>query len=92
EIIKNISKGKVYQVNLSQKFTLPFDSDPLQLFYSLSAVTPAAYSSFCNFSGKYILSSSPELFLSNNSEKLVTSPIKGTKLIEKDGDGELHSL
>lgn len=80
EIIGYIRKGNVYQVNLSQQFTLPFAGDIFQFFYAYSKLCPAPYGSFLNFAGNYIISASPELFIRYDGSSLLTSPIKGTIL------------
>jgi para-aminobenzoate synthetase component 1 len=44
----------------------------------LRKINPAPYSTFFNFGTKYIISSSPERFISVNSGLVQTKPIKGT--------------
>lgn len=80
----NISLGNVYQVNLTQKFELPFRCSPSEFFLKLKNVSPSAYGAFINFSKEEqfndfsIASSSPELFIESDGLHLFSSPIKGT--------------
>lgn len=80
-----ISRGEVYQVNLSQRFELPRPMSPPDLYWRLRAASPAAYAAYMDFGDEQILSSSPELFLSKEGRQLETRPIKGTRPRGRDG-------
>lgn len=92
EVIDQIQKGNVYQVNLTQQFALPFEGEAFRFFYAYSKLSPAPYGSLFNTAGNYIISASPELFLSYDGSILQTSPIKGTILREKDDSSEISFL
>ena len=82
-IKKMISAGDFFQANLTRKFFGKFDKNPSQidgfnLFRNLMKESPANYSSFINFDGNFIISSSPELFLKSRNKKILSRPIKGT--------------
>jgi para-aminobenzoate synthetase component I len=80
-IIQAIHDGDLYQANLTRKYYGYFDKTPdhLSIFKRLCEVSPAPYSAFIRYDTRYILSSSPELFLSANKDGyLKTRPIKGT--------------
>jgi len=83
KIKKMISAGDFFQANLTRKFFGKFDKNPNQidcfnLFCMLMKESPANYSSFINFDGNFIISSSPELFLKSHNKKILSRPIKGT--------------
>lgn len=87
-----ISAGDIYQVNLSQRFQTQIDMPPYEIYKKLRRINPAPFSCYLEFDNKYIISSSPERFLSvrNVSDstgkyndtitrKVQTRPIKGTR-------------
>ena len=99
QIIELIKDGKVYQVNLSQKFSLQIDRDACgALAENFLNMEQAAFSAYfhCSFKDQKnilsIISASPELFLNYDNERLLTSPIKGTKLKEGQHDSERDML
>ena len=83
--IKNyISDGDCYQVNYSQEFTANYKGDPWNIYKNIRKINPAPYSSFLNFDEKYVISSSPERFISVIKNHVETKPIKGTLKRLKD--------
>ena len=79
-----IAAGDIFQVNLSQRFTRPFEAAPSEMYRILRRMNPAAYSGYlsppaCAGGGDWtLLSSSPELFLRVRGRRVITRPIKGT--------------
>jgi len=75
----HIRKGDIYEVNLCQEFFADTASlNPLGAYRRLNEVSPTPFSCFFKFGQKYILSASPERFLSKNGDILLSQPIKGT--------------
>jgi para-aminobenzoate synthetase component I len=74
-----IREGDVYQVNLSQRFTFPFEGDPYQLWCALFQMNPAPFYAFVNAGDHQILSTSMERFLYRRQDAIETRPIKGTR-------------
>jgi aminodeoxychorismate synthase component I len=74
-----ISAGDCYQVNLSQKFTVPISESPEKIYQRLQTISPAPYSAYLDLGDAKILSASPELFLSVDGDHVVTRPVKGTR-------------
>lgn len=74
-----IREGDAYQVNLSQRFEIPFAGDPFELWASLFAVNPAAFYAFIHAGAHLVLSTSMERFLYRQGKKIETRPIKGTR-------------
>ena len=77
--IKNyIANGDCYQVNYSQEFCADYKGDPWDIYKNIRRLNPAPYSSFIRFDEKYVISSSPERFISIVKNHVETKPIKGT--------------
>ncbi|GGG92828.1 para-aminobenzoate synthase [Parapedobacter pyrenivorans] len=76
---RHIRKGDIYEVNLCQEFFAEKATlNPLGAYRRLNEVSPTPFSCFFKFGEKYILSASPERFLSKNGTTLLSQPIKGT--------------
>jgi para-aminobenzoate synthetase component 1 len=74
-----IRAGDIYQVNLSQRLTVPLGQTGWEFFRRLEASSPAPYSAFIQGGAFQIASTSPELFLKGNGRIIRTRPIKGTR-------------
>ena len=83
-----IAAGDIYQVNLAQKFSVPFAGNPCRLFEHLLARSPAPGGAFLDFGNGgdrvRVLSASPELFLRIRGRHVTTRPIKGTRPRSRD--------
>ncbi len=81
QVIDYIYAGDIFQANLSQRFdaTLQNGDDAFTLYRKLRAISPAPFAGFFNFTNGYLLSSSPERFLTANARTVETKPIKGTR-------------
>ena len=78
-IKKRIANGEIYQANLTRKFYGTCQKENyFDVFKNLINISPGNYSSFIKFSDLNIISSSPELFLDINKNKILSQPIKGT--------------
>jgi para-aminobenzoate synthetase component 1 len=92
-IKKMIANGDFYQTNITRKFYGKIDQygdsdikspslnqlNNFSLFEKLSKISPANYSAFLRLNNNYIISSSPESFLSIDSlGKVASKPIKGS--------------
>ncbi len=74
-----IRQGDIYQVNLSQRFSFPFQGDFYRLFLQLFQRNPAPFYAYLNCGDFQILSTSMERFLLRRGDYLETRPIKGTR-------------
>ena len=73
-----IARGDVYQVNLVQHLSAPFDGDPAALAGALAGLRPLYARPFVT--GEWaVVSASPELFLARRGARVWTEPIKGTR-------------
>lgn len=73
-----IINGDVYQVNISQRFCLPFQGNGFSLFRELFNLNPAPFYAYINCGDHQIVSTSPERFLFKQGTEVETRPIKGT--------------
>jgi para-aminobenzoate synthetase component 1 len=76
---EHILDGDIYQVNLSQRFELPYAGRPEPLQAALRARFPAPFGALLRAPGLAVVSSSPELFLRRRGAELQCRPIKGTR-------------
>jgi para-aminobenzoate synthetase component 1 len=74
-----IRNGDVYQVNLSQRFSAPFQGDPFLLWQSLFRRNPAPFYAFVQAGDHQVISTSMERFLSVSGSAVESRPIKGTR-------------
>ena len=79
-----IARGDVYQVNLVQHLSAPFEGDPASLAPSLAGLHPR-HPEPLRGDGWTIVSASPELFLGRRGRRVWTSPIKGTRPLGEEG-------
>lgn len=77
--MRYIEAGDIYQVNLTQRFTVETTAPPLENYLRLRSVSPSPYAAFLPWDEGAIISASPELFLSLRGRQVVTRPIKGTR-------------
>ncbi len=81
----SIAAGDVYQVNLVQHLSAPFEGDPAALATALTPLGPRHPRPLMG-DGWAIVSASPELFLAREGDRLWTMPIKGTRPAGWSGD------
>ncbi|WP_332699247.1 aminodeoxychorismate synthase component I [Devosia sp.] len=73
-----IAAGDTYQVNLTFKADFRLDGDPVGLYRELVRKQPVGYGALINTGSQWILSRSPELFVSSRHGALAARPMKGT--------------
>lgn len=73
-----IAAGEVYQVNLVQHLSAPFEGDPAGVARALARFKPRHARPLVG-DGWTIISASPELFLARRGRRIWTMPIKGTR-------------
>ena len=80
-----VARGDVYQVNLVQHLSAPFQGDPRALAAALEPLRPLHPRALCGV-GWAIVSASPELFLARRGDRVWTTPIKGTRPASSNDD------
>jgi para-aminobenzoate synthetase component 1 len=78
-----IAEGFVYQVNLVQHLSAPFEGDPSGLAERLAPLRPL-HPEPLSGDDWTIVSASPELFLARRGHRVWTAPIKGTRPLDED--------
>jgi para-aminobenzoate synthetase component 1 len=76
---EHIAAGDVYQVNLSQRFSVPYAGSPLAFYDRLRTASPAPFGACLFPDGFAVLSNSPERYLRIDGDRIETRPIKGTR-------------
>ena len=79
DIINYIEEGDIYQVNMSQRFSIDFSGDTYSLFVELFKENPAPFFAYINCGDHQIVSTSPERFILQNESRIEARPIKGTR-------------
>ena len=79
-----IAAGDIYQINLSQRLSIPIKGDAFALFQRLQESHPGPFASFMDFNNFQIISNTPERLLRLTNGLLETEPIKGTRPRGKD--------
>ena len=75
----HIHRGDIYEVNFCQEFYAENISlNPIQSFKELNRISPTPFANFFKLDQHYIISATPERFLSRKGKKLISQPIKGT--------------
>ncbi|MBV8479880.1 MAG: chorismate-binding protein [Actinobacteria bacterium] len=82
-----IREGDVYQVNLVQHLSAPFEGDPNGLAAALARLRPLVPRALAG-DGWAVVSASPELFLARRGRRVWTCPVKGTRPAGVPVEGE----
>lgn len=78
QLKEHIQRGDVYEVTYCQEYYGRGSIDPFQVYLNLGAYSPAPFSCLYRHGDHYLLSSSPERFLSKSGSTVISQPIKGT--------------
>ena len=73
-----ILDGDVMQVVISQRMTLPFLAEPLNLYRALRHLNPSPYLFFLNLDDFHVVGSSPEILVRAERGQITVRPIAGT--------------
>ena len=74
-----ISAGDIFQVVLSQRFTIPFSLPSLALYRSLRRLNPSPFLFHFKLDKLAIVGSSPEILVRLRDEEVTIRPIAGTR-------------
>ena len=86
---KSTSKnGDIFQVVLSQRFTVETNVSPFNTYRALRLINPSPYMYYLNFGDYQIAGASPEMLVRVENGVVQTGPIAGTrprgKTVEED--------
>ena len=74
-----IREGEVIQIVLSQRFSAPTVSSPLQIYRALRLINPSPYTFFLKLGGLILAGSSPETMVKLENGRSSVRPIAGTR-------------
>ena len=71
--------GDVMQVVPSQRFSAPFEQEPINLYRALRRLNPSPYMYYLDLDGFHIVGSSPEVLARLEDDQVTVRPIAGTR-------------
>ena len=74
-----ILAGDVFQVVLSQRFSVPFTLSPFALYRALRRLNPSPFLVYLDLGGYAIVASSPEILVRVRDDTVTIRPIAGTR-------------
>ncbi|MFP4610637.1 MAG: anthranilate synthase component I [Thiohalophilus sp.] len=74
-----IIDGDVMQVVLSQRLSIPYEAQPLDLYRALRSLNPSPYMFYLDLDDFHIVGSSPEILVRVEDETVTVRPIAGTR-------------
>ena len=74
-----IAAGEVFQVVVSQRFTVEADVAPFVVYRALRALNPSPYLFFFDFGDFSVVGASPEVLVRLEGDELLVRPIAGTR-------------
>lgn len=75
-----IFSGDIFQVVLSQRFSVDYAGDPFEIYRYLCSLNPSPYMFYFQFEEDfYLMGTSPEIMLKKEGKKLTIRPIAGTR-------------
>ncbi len=80
----HILAGDIYQVQVAQRFTVPQQGDPFDVYRLLRALNPSPYMYFLRLPQLTILGTSPEILITVQGRDLRYRPIAGTRRRGRD--------
>ena len=97
EYIKNIDKAKeyivagdIFQVVPSQRFEIPFELPPFNLYRALRRLNPSPFLYYLNFDHFSVVGSSPEILVRVRNDKVTIRPIAGTRPRGKTNEEDIQ--
>jgi anthranilate synthase component 1 len=74
-----ILAGDIFQVVLSQRFSVPFDLSPFSLYRALRRLNPSPFLVYLDLGGFAVVASSPEILVRLRDDTVTIRPIAGTR-------------
>jgi len=79
KIKQYITDGDAMQVVISQRMSVPFHAQPLDLYRSLRSLNPSPYMYYLDLDDFHIVGSSPEILVRYEDGEVTVRPIAGTR-------------
>lgn len=74
-----IRSGDIFQVVLSQRFSIETEVDPFHVYRVLRTINPSPYMYYLKLDDEIIVGTSPEALVKVDGERVETRPIAGTR-------------
>jgi anthranilate synthase component I len=74
-----IRAGDIFQVVLSQRFSVEVSDEPFEIYRRLRGINPSPYLFYLNFDDLQLIGSSPEMLVRVSGSRVETCPIAGTR-------------
>lgn len=74
-----ITDGDIMQVVLSQRLSIPFSAQPMDLYRALRTLNPSPYMYYLNLGDFNVVGSSPEILVRMEDDLVTVRPIAGTR-------------
>jgi anthranilate synthase component 1 len=74
-----IAAGDIFQVQVSQRFSIPFALPPLALYRALRRINPAPFMVYLDFGSFCVVASSPEILVRLRADTVTIRPLAGTR-------------
>ncbi|MBF0400223.1 MAG: anthranilate synthase component I [Magnetococcales bacterium] len=84
-----ILAGDIFQVVLSQRFSIPFAHEPISLYRALRATNPSPYLFLLRLGDFSLVGSSPEILVRQEGERVIVRPIAGTRRRDANPEQDL---
>lgn len=81
---EKVLDGEVFQIVLSQRFSVPNTAEPIDVYRALQATNPSPYAYFLKCPNFSYIGSSPETFVRSNEGHVLLRAIAGTRPRGKD--------
>ena len=81
-----ITSGDIFQVVLSQRFSMPFTLPAMELYRSLRRLNPSPFLFYFTFGDLSVVGSSPEILVRLRDNEVTIRPIAGTRKRGKDSE------
>src|SRR5690606_1645502 len=79
KVLEHIGQGDIYEANFCIEFyTENAQINPLETYRKLNQISESPFSTYFKNQDYYVLCSSPERYLKNENNKIISQPIKGT--------------
>ncbi len=77
--LRYIAAGDIFQVVLSQRWSVPYAGDPFQVYRALRIINPSPYLFYLDFGSFQLFGSSPEVLVRVEADRVELLPIAGTR-------------
>jgi anthranilate synthase component 1 len=84
-----INDGDIMQVVLSQRLSIPYSAQAIDLYRALRTLNPSPYMYYLNLEDFHIVGSSPEILVRMEDNEVTVRPIAGTRPRGKTAEEDL---